>query len=191
MTMTDNERRKKEFLALQQAHQGEERFKINETETDKKINRLVQASHMLISVTMNLFSEAEDLLSEQGLALDRSLSKSHFYYTKAANNYCREFATMIKTELEKSSYWQNLQYLDAKVRKWSGIDEPDKVWYSVEDKLPDPGKKVVVVTRNGKYGLNSTTQYGEKVNWKGSSNYTDSIVAWMPIQEYGQLTNKE
>lgn len=182
--MADEEKRKEEFLALQKIHDDLEKFKRNERESDKKINKLLQASHMLISVSLNLFSEAEDLLSETGFALDRSLSKAHFYFDKAANNYCREFSTMIRTEKEKEAYWLNLQELEKKVRKWAGLEGQHPIWYSVKDGLPEPGIKVIVLTSKGNYGLSSTYLFNDKVEWKGSTKYTESIVAWMPIPKY-------
>lgn len=176
--------RRNEFLTLQRAHEEERRFKAQEAESNNEVDKLVQLAHMLISLSMNIFANAEDILEEQGFALDRALVKSQFYYNKAATNYCREFATMIKTELESNNYWNNLQELETKVRKWAGLDKQDELWINVTEGLPEPGKKVVVVTKSGNYGLNSTTEFPSGIEWKGSRKYTDSIMAWMPVPEY-------
>ena len=139
---------------------------------------------MLLSIAMNFFSEAEDLLLESGLKLDGAISNSHKYYIRAAENYCREFSVMIRTEEEKSNYWRNIQSLEPEVRKWCGLKGGKKMWTKVEEGLPNAGYKVVVVTNKGNYGINSTKECQGKLEWKGCCKYTDTIVAWMPIESY-------
>ena len=178
------EQRKQEYQRMMAYYEGKERLRRSEDASNKKIANLIQASHTLLSIAMNFFSEGEDLLLEAGFKLDGAISKSHGYYIKAAENYCREFSAIIHTEEEKSNYWKNLETLEPEIRRWCGLEGGRKLWVKTSEGLPEVGKRVVVVTKKGNYGINSTKEFNGKVEWKGSSRFTDTIVAWMPITEY-------
>ena len=66
----------------------------------------------------------------------------------------------------------------------------EEKWTKVEEGLPHPGEKVLVVTRLGTYAICRTEiptdMYGNPLNegkpeWVGSFKFTDTIAAWRPI----------
>ena len=180
------EKRKEEYLAIRQRQLEAEKFKAEEAESGDRINKLLQLSHMLIAASTNFFSEAEDLLHERGLTLEPAINKSHEQFIRSSNSYFKEFAEMIRTEDEKNGFWDNLQDLEPRVRRWAGL-ESDDTWIKVEDGIPEPGHKVIVETKDGDYGFGSTADFGGDIRWKGSSRYTDTIVAWMPIPKRKEI----
>lgn len=78
--------------------------------------------------------------------------------------------------------------------EWQAKQSP---WVSLNDRLPEVGEKIIVVTKNHKYLL--TEMYipkdckgnilGEK-EWHVSSAVRDSIVAWMNIPKFEKNDNK-
>ena len=179
------EKRKEEFLALQKAHKEQDL---------KKVNRYLSAAHMAISISIAMFTEAEDLLDENDIVLDNALISKQKNFTEVADEYCREFATMIVTDLEKRNYWRNLEEITTKYKQWAGIDNSKSPWKKVKDSLPEVGEKVLVITRNGKYAISEMyipkdcygKVLGDKV-WKGSGAFVDSIEAWRCLPNYDLL----
>lgn len=173
---TSEDERKKEYLMMQQAHKERQKY---------RLNTLVQAAHMAVTISLNLLSEAEDILDETKLVLNGDIMERQRKFLKRADKYCQEFSRYIKTDEEKQYYWENLEELEKKFRKWAGLNNPDVIeWRKVEDGLPDVGEKVLVVTRSGKYTLSETELWKGKKGWKGSGSFVGSIVAWRKIEKY-------
>lgn len=63
------------------------------------------------------------------------------------------------------------------------------LWHKISDCLPPVGKTVIVLTSNNKIAVSlmyipkdsKGNIISEKPEWKGSSSFTDSIIAWMDV----------
>ena len=170
--------RRNEYLAMQIAH------KIQQKE---RLCRIVQAAHMAVVISLNLMGEADDIIDETKLVLNGSINEKQKKFLKRADKYCKEFAELIRAEGKSDVFWENIEDLDKKFRKWAGLNNPEIIeWHKVTERLPNAGEKVIVVTRNGKYAL---SEVGTDKEWKGSGTFAGSIAAWRLIDKYEEDAN--
>lgn len=91
---------------------------------------------------------------------------------------------------------------DIKVAFITGWEEAiNNLWTDVNEKLPDDGVKVLVLTKNKKivvsfrYKLKdiSGNILDNNSQWNGSKSFGQNIIAWMPIPSFDEIleSNKD
>ena len=88
---------------------------------------LLSAAYLLNSEASNLVEEAGDILRANGLLLGE-LKKLQNAFTKAADRYFSDFASMIGESGKEKEYFSDLEDFDRSFRRWAKIDvEPSNV----------------------------------------------------------------
>ena len=103
---------------------------------------------------------------------------------KAANDYSDSYYTDSEYPSEIRDIINDCKSAFKAGAKW----QMNNMWIHVEEELPDVEKPCFVITKNNKCSVSNMyipkdcygNTLGEK-EWKGSSYFKESIVAWMPI----------
>lgn len=82
---------------------------------------LLSAAYLLNSEASNLVEEAGDILRANGLLLGE-LKKLQNAFTKAADRYFFDFASMIGESGKEKEYFNDLEDFDRSFRRWAKID---------------------------------------------------------------------
>lgn len=97
---------------------------VERAKTNGSIDRaslLLSAAYLLNSEASNLVEEAGDILRANGLLLGE-LKKLQNAFTKAADRYFFDFASMIGESGKEKEYFTYLEDFDCSFRKWAKID---------------------------------------------------------------------
>lgn len=85
-----------------------------------RLNQLLSASQILLAEANNLIEEASDVIAAHGLMMG-DLKQLHNRFTKAADNYFREFSTMVVKEETKMDMFGDIDTFDDSFRKWAKV----------------------------------------------------------------------
>lgn len=85
-----------------------------------RLNQLLSASHILLCEANSLVEEASDLMLEQGLMLGE-IKQLHNRFVQSADNYFKEFASMVDTESRKMDMFGDMDSFDAYFREWAKV----------------------------------------------------------------------
>ncbi len=85
-----------------------------------RLNQLLSASHILLCEANSLAEEAADLMARNGLMLGQ-LRQLHNQFTRSADRYFREFATMVTTERQKMDMFHDMDGFDQYFRRWAKL----------------------------------------------------------------------
>lgn len=87
-----------------------------------RMNMLLSAAQILSCTANQYAEEAADLMERNGLMIGR-LKSFHNQFLKAADNYFKEFASMVTEEESKMDMFSDMEGFDELFRKWSKIDK--------------------------------------------------------------------
>lgn len=88
--------------------------------TLERLNQLLSASQILLAEANNLIEEASDVIAAHGLMMG-DLKQLHNRFTKAADNYFREFSTMVVKEETKMDMFGDIDTFDDSFRQWAKV----------------------------------------------------------------------
>lgn len=83
-----------------------------------RLNQLLSASQILLCEANNLIEEASDLMAERGMMLGM-LKKRHNDLVKSADDYFKEFASMITEDKSKMEMFGDMEEFDKSFRAWA------------------------------------------------------------------------
>ena len=86
--------------------------------TFKRVNVLISASHILMCVANNLFSEAGELLEENQMVFGE-LKPVLSAYHKAADRYFKYFSQLVLNDSCKMDMFNDMEEFERKVRDWA------------------------------------------------------------------------
>lgn len=86
-----------------------------------RVNRLLSAANLLQCVSSSFFGEAEDVLREYGLLIG-DLKALQTKLNKACDAYTKEFGSMVANDELKKAMFEDLEYMEKKIRQWAMID---------------------------------------------------------------------
>ena len=88
----------------------------------QRLNILLSAAHILNCESNSFLQEAAELMEQNGLMLGR-LKQLHNSFIKSADNYFKEFASMVDTEESKMDMFNDMDSFDTIFRKWSKVEK--------------------------------------------------------------------
>lgn len=101
-----------------------------------RLNQLLSASHILLCEANSLLEEAADLMERNGLLLGE-LKQLHSRFTKSADRYFCEFASMITTDKQKMDMFSDMDGFNEWFRKWAKLPKewkPKQIEQITKDK---------------------------------------------------------
>lgn len=104
-----------------------------------RLNQLLSSSHILLCEANGLLEEAADLMARNGLMLGE-LKKLHNQFTKSADRYFSEFASMVTTDKQKMDMFSDMDGFDEWFRKWAKLPKewkPKQIEQPIKDKQYD------------------------------------------------------
>lgn len=87
-----------------------------------RLNTLISAAHILNCTANQYIEEAADLMNLHGLMLGR-LKQMHGNFIRSADQYFKEFASMVFSEETKMDMFSDMDSFDAVFRQWSKIEK--------------------------------------------------------------------
>ena len=83
-----------------------------------RVNCLLSAAHVVLCVANNLYSEAGEVLADNGM-MAGLLFRKHNLYHKAADAYFKEFASMVMTDETKMELFGDMEKVEKGIREWA------------------------------------------------------------------------
>lgn len=85
-----------------------------------RVDRLLSASHLLISVYLDMVSETQDILRDNGMFMG-DIKEKYGTLQKAFDVYFYEFTKLINNDKRKKDYREDYDEFNASFRKWAKL----------------------------------------------------------------------